>query len=312
MTNPQLILGIDGGGSTTIAWLAPADTAGSSEPLGRGTAGPSNPQSVGWETALANLNEAVDAAFADARLPRTPVSSACVALAGGDRDEARRRLRDWANDSDLAQNFLPTHDARALLAAGTPHGTGIALVAGTGSFAFGQTSDARTARAGGWGFLFGDEGSGYAIAIAAFRAVAAQIDGRGPVTSLSTRIFKRLDITHPDELIPAVYPQAADRWWIALFAEFVLSEARAGDAVAVRIIQQAADDLASIVEALAQKLDWQLHDVPLALGGSLLLHSQELCEALLQRLFGDSVADAEVRHVEHPVAGAVILARNLS
>ncbi len=309
---PQLLLGIDGGGSTTSAWLAPADATGMPQPLGRGVAGPSNPQSVGWETALANLSKSVDAAFADARLPRTPVHSACVALAGGDRDEARRRLRDWADHSNLAQNFLPAHDALALLAAGTPHGTGIALVAGTGSFAFGQTPDARTARAGGWGYLFGDEGSGYAIALAGLRAVAAEIDDRGPATSLSKHFFKRLEVAHPDELIPAVYPHATDRQWVAALAELVLCEAQAADAVALQIIQQAADDLASIVQAVARKLDCNPQDLPLALGGSLLLHSQELCQALLQHLFEDAPHDAHVRHVADPVAGAVILARNLS
>lgn len=330
MTAPQqIVLGIDGGGSTSLAWLAPADPSGAgvplasgqrrsetspsdiSEPLGRGVAGPSNPQSVGWEQALANLDVAVDTAFADAGLARTRVRSACVALAGGDRDEARRRLHGWAEAAQLADTFLPTHDAAALLAAGTPGGAGIALVSGTGSFAFGQTTDGRTARAGGWGYLFGDEGSGYAIGVAGLRAVAAVGDGRGPATALSDRLFERLGISSAEELIPVVYPHAADRQWVAALAELVLAESQAGDVVSTQIVEQAGVDLAAIVEAVAKQLKWPTRDVPIALGGSLLLRSPVLSDALLQRLFAASHSDANVRHVSEPVAGAVILAREL-
>src|SRR5207302_776208 len=96
-------------------------------------------------------------------------------------------------------------DAALLLAAGTPEGWGVAVVAGTGSMAFARAADGRTARAGGWGPLLGDEGSGYAIALAGLRAAARSADGRAQVTPLTDRLLAAYGLTRPQELIGAVY-----------------------------------------------------------------------------------------------------------
>ncbi len=138
----ELYLGIDGGGTHTVALLA-ADTA---TILGRGAAGPSNRQAVGTERALAALDEAVSAAFTTAKLPRGPVSSACLGLAGADRDDDRAVIRAWAERVRLADKIEVTSDAAILLAAGTPQGCGLVLIAGTGSIAFGGTADGRRTR----------------------------------------------------------------------------------------------------------------------------------------------------------------------
>src|SRR5207244_11602264 len=106
-----------------------------------------------------------------ARLPRVPVAAACLGLAGAARPEDQKVIQDWARAVSLAQAVEVTTDAAILLAAGTPEGWGLALVAGTGSIAYGRTADGRTARAGGWGYLMGDEGSAYAMVLAGLQAV---------------------------------------------------------------------------------------------------------------------------------------------
>ena len=176
----SLILGIDSGGSKTVAWLGQSRAACEPLVLGCGAAGPANPQSVGFGEALKSLTEAVTAAFAAADLPVQSVASAVLAAAGSDREENRRVFSDWAKETSLAVRFQVVHDAWPVLAAGTPDGSGIALISGTGSLAFGRAADGRTARAGGWGFLFGDEASGYALAVAGLRAAAQAADGRAP------------------------------------------------------------------------------------------------------------------------------------
>ena len=303
----ELVLGIDGGGSKTTAWLALTESS-RGEPLGRGTSGPSNPQSVGWDVATRNLDRAVIAAFADAGREPAIVASACVALAGGDREYERGRLTEWAEQRRLARRFHATHDAAPLLAAGTPDGTGIAVIAGTGSLAFGRNSAGQTARAGGWGHLFGDEGSGYAMALAGLTAVAKSLDGRGESTQLRDGILQELNITDPSDLISTVYPHRDDRTWLASLAKPVLAAAAAGDAVARRIVTQAAEDLAAMVEALARTLDLAAGDFPLALGGGILIHFDLVQQLLLKSLVDHGLNPAPVKTVAEPVAGAVLLA----
>src|SRR5205085_2564078 len=203
----ELYLGIDGGGTHTVALLAGYGGA----ILGRGAAGPSNRQAGGAGRALAALDEAVRAAFAAAGRTRGPVASACLGLAGADRPEDQAVIREWAERVRLAGQVEVTSDAAILLAAGTPEGWGLVLIAGTGSIAFGRAADGRRARAGGWGHLLGDEGSAYALVMAALQAVARAADGRGPATGLTERLLARLGVSQPQGLITAVYRSGRDR-----------------------------------------------------------------------------------------------------
>ena len=177
MPRSQLLLGVDGGGSKTVAWLATGDPGESPRTLGRGAAGPSNPLAVGFDTALANLDTAIDAAFRDAQSARCRVAAATLGLAGSDRGTVREKVEQWAcgefreasgeyrgaSDRQLAERVVIVHDAALVLAAAVGNSSGIALISGTGSLVFGRDTAGRTARAGGWGWLLGDEGSGFAL-----------------------------------------------------------------------------------------------------------------------------------------------------
>jgi N-acetylmuramic acid 6-phosphate etherase len=310
MTAAEFVLGIDGGGSKTVAWLSPVESVDEKVPIGRGEAGASNPQSVGWEVALENLEQAADAAFADAGMMPGTVESACVALAGGDRDDVRIRLQEWCQRRGLARHFLPTHDASPLLAAGTPDGTGIAIVSGTGSFAFGQSTDERIVRAGGWGYLFGDEGSGYSIALAGLRAAAKAFDGRGDATQLCDRFLQQLGLQKPDELINSIYSRSNDRRRLASLAETVCIAADDNDSVASEIIQNEVKELVQMTSAVARNLQFDDDRFPLALGGGVLIHSTSLRELFLDRLVDSGLHPEPAAVVTEPIAGAVILARS--
>src|SRR5262249_58991441 len=106
-------------------------------------------------------DEGVGGAFTGAGVGGVPVARACRGLAGAGRAEDRAVVLDWASRTNLAGSVEVVADAELLLAAGTPEGWGLALVAGTGSIAYGRTADGRVERAGGWGWLLGDEGSGH-------------------------------------------------------------------------------------------------------------------------------------------------------
>ncbi len=309
MRSNRLVLGIDGGGTKTVAWLADRDPAGEQSVIGRGLSGPANPQTVGLATAAESVAQAVAAAFEDAAVEPAPVAAAVLALAGSDRDENRTFLKDWAKRRRLARRFCLVNDAVAVLAAGSPDGSGVALIAGTGSLAFGRNRAGHTARSGGWGFRFGDEGGGYTIAVAGLRAAAKCADGRGPATRLLDRLLARLAIHQPPELISAISRMGTDPAAIAALAGTVCGAAEEGDAVARRIVDEAAGELASMISAVVRELGFATAGFPLALAGGALLGSKTLRRCLNRHLDCLELSPDPVAEVPDPVAGAVKLAR---
>lgn len=304
-----LVLGVDGGGTKTVAWLA-RTAGGELQVVARGEAGSSNPQAAGWPTALDNVQCAIERALLTVGGDRPRVRSACLALAGAGRDSDRQRVEDWARRSGFAEHVLVTHDALPVLAAGTPDGIGVALISGTGSLAFGRNAAGQTARAGGWGYLIGDEGSGYAIARQTLQAAARAWDGRGPQTMLTQRLLQELGLAQPGELVHAVYGRQQDRHWLAGLARVAAAAAEAGDAVAGQILDEAATDLAAMCLAVARQLGFTAAPAPLhlALAGGLLIHAPTIRERLTHELRKQGCVQLEIHLVPDPVAGAVRLA----
>ena len=174
--NRPLILGMDGGGTVTTTWIAD----GEGNVLGRGHSGPSNIKAVGANAARNSLDLSILAAFHDAGLDVGPVEVSCLGLAGFDRPRDREWLNAWAAESTWARRLVLVNDGDLVVAAGTPEGWGVGVIAGTGSIAVGRDRDGQKARAGGLGYILSDEGSAFAVAVAALRRVARVADGREP------------------------------------------------------------------------------------------------------------------------------------
>jgi len=232
-------------------------------------------------------------------------------LAGAERESDRRQVEQWAREVRLASRLRLVHDALPLLAAGTPAGTGVGLIAGTGSFAFGQNTAGETARAGGWGYLIGDEGSGYSIALAALHAATRAADQRGPATRLLARFLQELGRQQPLDLIGAIYQSHVDTRTIASWSDLVFEEAAAGDQVAAIIIAQAASDLAETVAAVCRKIGFTGVPFPLALGGGLVVHRAAFRDNVASELQRLGLDPDPIGLVPDPVLGSVILAQRL-
>ena len=197
-----VLLGVDGGGTSTEAWLAEPGAGSSAE----GRRGRRTPRPSGWRPRTA-LDAAIRAAFDDAGLEPAPVDVACLGLAGFDRPDDRAILTGWADEARLARRLVLVNDGDLVVAAGTPEGWGVGVIAGTGSIAVGRTPDGRTARAGGWGHLIGDEGSAYLFVLDALRLVARRDDGRDPRPAgigpdpdrdpLTDRLCKAMGVARP-------------------------------------------------------------------------------------------------------------------
>jgi N-acetylmuramic acid 6-phosphate etherase len=307
----RFVLGVDGGGSKTLALLAD----NRQQVLGRGTASSSNYQVVGAVAALSALDEAIEAACASAGLLpaelRAPaLAAACIGLAGVGRPEDRAVFEAWAARRLPGIPLIVVNDAQLVLAAGTPDGWGVALICGTGSIVYAQDARGRPARAGGWGYLLGDEGSGYAIGQAGVRAVMRAFDGRSPRTMLTQMILAHWGLSTPSDLVNRVYGEALLPADIAALAPLVEAGAAGGDEVAQQILRDAGRELARAVEAVVRALDLP-QPVPCGLAGSVIVNSH-----MVRGMFLGAVREAglqlnPVTPVIEPARGALRLARGL-
>ena len=303
-----LVLGVDGGGTKTMAALAQCGRRYPPAVIGNGCSGPSNPQAVGIHLAQSRILRAVHEAFVDAGRAPVQVAAICIGLAGAGRSPLQQELQQWGRQQRLASRVLVVHDARLVLREGTSRGSGIALIAGTGSFCCGANDAGETARAGGWGHLLGDEGGGYGIGMAALQALTRTADGRGPVTLLTQRILAALGLQSPSDMIASLSTGAPPREQIAALAPIVLQAAAEGDAVAVAVQEQAARELAELVIAVHRQLALDTEPYELAMAGGVLTHHTSYQQDVLRHLEQAALAPSDVAIVSHPVLGAILLA----
>jgi N-acetylglucosamine kinase-like BadF-type ATPase len=183
----------------------------------------------------------------------------------------------------------------------------VALVAGTGSIAYGRAPDGRTARGGGWGYLLGDEGSAYALVLAGLQAVARAADGRGEPTCLTERFLTRLNLAQPQELVPAIYRGGWDRAKLATLAPLVVDAAES-DPTAARIVDGGAQELGRAVAVVVNQLGLTPGPVPLALAGGVLHESATYRRRVLRAVQEMGIAADPVTIVREPAEGAVQIA----
>jgi N-acetylglucosamine kinase-like BadF-type ATPase len=308
MPDEPVLLGVDGGGTSTVALLSLSN----GRVLGRGLAGPSNAKAIGPAAARDALDQAIAAAFTAAGLARRPAAMACFGLAGFDRPEDKQLLRRWTEESRWAIRLIPVNDGDLVVAAGTPEGWGVGVISGTGSIAVGRAPDGRTARAGGWGHLFGDEGGAYAIVLAALRRVARRADGRDVIRikpdPLTMRLCEALAIAGPENLIATIYSPSFDRGKIAALAPAVVAAASDDPSVTSEILHPAGAGLAQMVVAVARAMGWHRGAFPLAMGGGFLLSAPAVSQSLIDHLRGESYAPCATP-VPEPANGALAIVR---
>ena len=250
----KLFLGVDGGQSGTTAVIG--DETG--RILGTGEAGPCNHAAAAEGRAkleraiLGSLEEACRRAGLNAR--SVDFEAACFGMSGGPEDKCdilARILR--------ARRLIVTTDAVIALAGATATGQGIVVIGGTGSIAFGRNREGRPARAGGWGYVFGDEGGAFDIARQALRAVLRQEEGWGPPTTLCRALLEATASENANQMLHLFYTPAWPRSRVATLAPLVDRAAAEGDGVAAQILQRTAQELALLAAAVRHQL-WQPDD----------------------------------------------------
>ena len=241
----RLFLGVDGGQSGTTAVIG--DEGG--RILGTGEAGPCNHAAAGEGRAKLQraVTGSVNAACAQAGFDpaRVTFAAACFGMSGGPDDK-----REILAEALRVERLVVTNDAVIALAGATKSGQGIITIAGTGSIAFGRNAAGRTARAGGWGYVFGDEGGGFDIARQAVRCALRMEEGWGPRTALRERLLAATGSASANEMLHLFYTDEWPRSRVAKLAQLVDGVAAEGDGVAAGIMRGAAQQLAMLAGAV--------------------------------------------------------------
>jgi N-acetylglucosamine kinase-like BadF-type ATPase len=291
------IVGLDIGGSKTHAIAASVDGRGGCQEV---LAGSANLSSVGPDEATRQLSIVLD------ELGRDDITAICAGAAGVDSPEQEMRLAVLIQAQVPGAAVRIVHDTALILAAaGVQHG--IALISGTGSVIWGRTPDGRTARAGGWGYLLGDEGSGYWVGREAVRHALERSERGEEPDGLALQLTADCGLQHPEQLLDHFYANPERRYW-AGHSRLVFALAGRSDPAAAQIVDSLTDALAQLVQTVAGRLQiWG----PVVLGGGLLTHQPIARAALTERLADAGFSDVRTLN-DDPVHGALKLAREMA
>jgi N-acetylglucosamine kinase-like BadF-type ATPase len=302
MPTKSYVCGIDAGGSKSECAICAPDGAVLSSLRTEGAA------FLGDEARFAQaVKRGVDAACTSAAIDARDLRVVVAGIAGVDTPVMKQHAHRALTVAFPATEVLIHNDATIALEAATSERPAGVLMGGTGSIAYGEDVAGRGYRVGGWGHIFGDEGSGYDVAVSAVSSVLRAVDGRDGETSLRARMLDHFALTDPREVIELADVAARDPSTVAAFAPQVFEAEREGDAVAGGIIARAADELAAIGVRLLKMVD-PSGAATLVLGGSLLErdpHYAALVEArITARMPGARIAPPALP----PVAGGLLKA----
>lgn len=300
-------LGFDGGGTKTECILT--DSEG--RVMGRSVGGPSNPLRAGYTRAWFALSEAADVVLSRQKITAGHIRGVCAGLGGAGRSGVARQAATFFQSSFPNAAVRVTTDLQIALEAAFGAAEGIILLAGTGSAAFGRAESGKTARAGGRGPWFSDEGSAFDIGRRAFKAVVEAEEGRGPETTLSKRIFKWHQTSDWETLLDHISKNADDVFprTFPLVAEL----GERGDEVSRKILSAAALSLAALAASVVDQLGWRNRVVPIAKVGGVYGRSKYLDAAidaeLNRSLGGVRLVQPQISPAEAAARMALELAR---
>jgi N-acetylmuramic acid 6-phosphate etherase len=300
-----LLLGIEGGGTQTIALLAPS----SGRAVARGEFGPGNLQLL----QAAGLSKRLREIRVWQRTLHPTIAGIVIGMAGTRTEQDRKQIHSaaaavWPGIPCYATNDLET----ALAAAEAPDDAGpvtrVLVVSGTGSCCFGKTPSGKAVQFGGWGHLLGDKGSGYEIGLRALRASVFYYDRDGEWSRLGQGVLRALQLNEPNDLIAWVKQASKDE--IAALAVEVFAAAERRDPIALDILAGAAASLAKDAIACSRRLVKPGTPVQFIFSGSVLLKQSGFARkiaAKIRELWPESSA-APLRR--ESAWGAIELARD--
>jgi N-acetylglucosamine kinase-like BadF-type ATPase len=308
MVRKQLVVGMDGGATKTAGLLSDLDGG----VLAEETGGASNPQVVGPEKSADVIVGLVEKLCGKANCSTNQVLAVVAGLAGAGREGDKVRVKAAtlaeAKKRKVAVGTVTIEsDGRIALEGAFKGRPGIILIAGTGSFALAKDHKGGIHRAGGWGRIVGDEGSGFVIGRDGLNVVAKHIDGRGKATVLTKLVDKKLGLSNQEKIINGVYRENFD---VATVAPLVIEAAEAKDVECGRILNKATFELAEHVRILVNKIEESSRTrskISLAFIGSLISHDNIYRKILTHKVTFSLPQITVIAPEAPPAFGAVLL-----
>jgi len=295
------VIGIDAGGTKTVCLLADEQGQIVSRARGEGA----NLQAAGELQVEKILHKVMDDAIDDRAIAPAAI---CLGIAGVDRPNDAATVRSIMKRIGFNSRVLIVNDALIALETGLPGQPGVVIISGTGSIAYGRNAAGEAARAGGWGYVLGDEGSGYWIGRAALRAVLRAADARGPATVLTPMLLEHFNVTQPQLLLHEVYHQQLKPAEIGALAQCVHAAFLQGDAAAIGILRGAAEELEGGALSVARRLGLTYESFGFILSGGIFRAVPSLEQELSRRLPLGAPRSVVKRLDREPAEGAVMLA----
>jgi N-acetylglucosamine kinase-like BadF-type ATPase len=301
-TSARYVMGVDGGATKTLA--AVLDLQERALHLGHGAS--SNADAVGAHAATESLLKATDEAIGRAGIERERLDAAVLAIAGTDTEAVAANVR-----ASRPGTWVVVNDVVGAWAVATGARPGVGAISGTGSNVFGVGADGRAWRAGGWGHVLGDEGSGYWLAVQSIKAALRDRDRSGPETALSAAAMDFFAVPSVEALATLVYSKPLTKGEIAAFAIETARVAHSGDAVARGLYERAAAELGKQIVAVIEQT-CLAGEFPVGLIGSAFKAGALFVEPLAAVVRGIA-PQARVAVVEMaPVGGCLLLAARVA
>ena len=285
------VIGLDIGGTKTRGVRFTDGQAVADEIVGS-----SNVQNVSGEEAAMNLAELF------AKIGGGAVAQVYAGAGGIDTDDDAAALAALIEPHVPGARITVVHDSRLLLAAGRAS-TGVAVIGGTGSAAWGRNADGAEARAGGWGYLLGDEGSGYWLGREAVRYSLRRMNQGLEADQLTAALLESCQVDHPNKLIALFHSSETGRRYWAQRARLVVEAAEAGHPPSVGLLEEAGGDLAHLASEVLRQLGTA---GPVILGGGLGMHVVRVQDSFRMHLATEGITDVRVLDQE-PVFGVLQL-----
>lgn len=304
----EYVLGIDGGGTKTRAALA--DMSG--VVIAQATVGPTNPNAVSKQLLKTTLQTLFHSLENQTGKQADTFTNIFAGIAGTGNKHNHRLVKNVMHELVPQNTDIEVEpDPINALYSGTYGKPGIVQISGTGSITYGINSQLQHDRVGGWGYLLGDEGSGYDIGRQGIAAALKSYDGTEKSTTLLANLFTFFNVSEPQELMNKIYASATPKNEIAAFAKIVLHAYKQQDSVAEEIIANVVKGLVASIETLYRKHFQVNEKVEVVLCGGV-FNDQEILPRLIMKRLQKIHLDLPVIIPKMPPVGGSLIGAYLS
>lgn len=302
------VIGIDGGGTKTKGIIANEK----GEVVAEAVVGATNPNSVSKDQLLIEFDHLFQKLHVQHKEAFLQTKIVYAGMSGADHPTAREIIHHCITSklSIPAQVFV-TNDAITALFSGTLGEPGIVQIGGTGSVTYGLNEQGVRDRVGGWGYLLGEEGSGYSIGSAGLKAAFQDHDGFGEKTEMKQLILNHFSVDAMPDIVHTIYHADNTKELIASLSRIVVEAADNGDKVAINILEQNARYIGQSIKTLIKRLFanvYENQEVPVVFTGGIYNRFDLYQDTIKEVLLEAGINAKLILPTIEPVGGAVLAA----